>query len=373
MNPHHDPATVTIQSDLFGRHKPHRRIGKRRHTEVFELGSDLSSPERKVVANWLNEKADAYGDNFLSSRQRDKLRVEADRYERCGKDGIGFACPECGAQYYTRTFCKSRICERCARIYVKQLKPSIERAVGQLTSRRKKGYLLGLLTLTVTSKRFGNDLPDSEALKRLYSETSKFLRLYYGKYKGQWTKTEKIRENRKRFIGAGWVAVLEVGKDNNNAHCHCLVYGPYRSQSSMKADWQKITGDSWGVDIRPIRNPREATAYVLKYITKPCPTDSYARLADYSVMIKGCRRLRSGGTLFNRFKIVKRKRDDWHGLMCLFCPRKLHPDGIHALENCLEARIDINAGWRQLQEGTLDIEKIDAPPGGEALPLTLPI
>jgi hypothetical protein len=288
--------------NLFGELVHDSQDGRRatKHYDPFDPEFDLSEGERTVVADFMKR----FG-NQLHNQGDDKrggsLWREADRYEYCRKQETGHYCERCRSAFATRVVCRSRVCDHCGRVYMKKLLKRIVPIVKRATARRKTGWVLGLVTMTVQTGRWGEKMPDRDDIKRLYKETSQFLRLHYGKYPGVWTKTGKIRENRKRKINAGWIATLEVGADNNNAHCHALVYGPIRSLQKMRRDWTKITGDSWNVHIKAIRDPATVVKYILKYISKPPATDSYQRVAEYAMMIKGSRRLRSGGIFYNAF------------------------------------------------------------------------
>lgn len=285
--------------------------------DVFDPGSDLTAAERYIVALELERIARELPRSDYKTAAR--LEAESQRYAYCKETFLALQCERDYLRYFVRLFCHSRICERCSRIYTKDLKRSILPVVRSALANRKRGFILAQLTLTVTSKRFGEELPDREGIKRLYRESSEFLRRFYGKYQLVKTRSGKWRENRKRFVGAGWLASMEIGKDNNNLHCHALVFGPIRSIRALRAGWLEITGDSFGVDIRK-KSPQEAVNYVLKYIAKPPQTDSYRRIAQYAHMIKGSRRLRSGGIFYNRFQL---KKPDSHGLSCPVCGYQL--------------------------------------------------
>jgi hypothetical protein len=111
------------------------------------------------------------------------------------------------------------------------------------------------------------------------------------------------------------------------------VYGPYISQRELANRWYSITGDSYVVDIRKVNSPKAATAYVLKYITKPPAVRTPTVLADYVETIKGTRRLRTGGIFFDK---MKRRRIDKLPFECPFCAGRLDNAGqatIDDLEN----------------------------------------
>lgn len=296
----------------------------RTNYDVFDSGDDLSPGERQLVAAWMRDLVNKESSCVLSGSKRAiRLTMEAERYAQCGNRFLLFQCPRDYLRYYIRAFCQSRICERCSRIYAKDLRGSILPVVRAVGASKKRGYLLAQLTLTVTSARYGDKLPDRDGIKRLYRESSAFLRRFYGAYAMVKTRAGRWREDRRRYIGAGWLATVEVGRDNNNLHVHALVYGPIRSFKRLRIAWSEITGDSFGVDVRK-KTPRDAVSYVLKYIAKPPATDSYQRIAEYAVMIKGTRRLRSGGIFYNRFI---QKQPESRPCCCLVCGDRLRYTG----------------------------------------------
>jgi hypothetical protein len=337
--------------DLFGFEQPTE--SPRVKTEVFDLENDLSPGERYIVADALIKRSL----DITDSKKSNRIMTEAERYRGCGSDALSLQCSECGTKYLIRTACRSRICERCGRIYYKKLQEKMVPLIREVTSNKKKGYLLALLTLTVKTDRWGDGMPERDQIVRLYRETSTFLRLHYGKYKSRLSKSGKVVEVKRKkknlapgqpdriFYGSGWIAVLEFGKDNNNAHCHALVYGPYRPQSALSESWLQITGDSNGVDIRPARSPKEVAGYILKYITKPPQTDSYYRIADYAITIKGTRRLRTGGIFYNKIKLEKLHKER---CSCILCNSRLIAGVIDSLAKMAD-HIDYWAEMRRIQ------------------------
>lgn len=336
------------------------------HTETFDLAGDLSRGERQLIASYLADHAAGLTSSLYPDQKKKGYTLfnEAERYACCGHERRGFYCPEDGSKYWINIACRSRICERCGRVYKKKLEKKMLPLVRKVTSQKRKGYLLALITLTVTTRRWGDKMPERPDIKRLYDETGKFLRLHYGKYKTKLSKSGKIVEQKRKkkqlkpgqsnriFIGAGWIATLEVGADNNNAHCHAIVFGPYRSIGNLREKWRNITGDSWNVDIKAIRTPKEVINYVLKYITKPPQTESYRRIADYAIMIKGSRRLRSGGIFFNAFSLDKTEGPK---CTCIYCHRRLVMEHSLLTADECEGRVDLYAVKRQIEAGEYNI------------------
>lgn len=71
----------------------------------------------------------------------------------------------------------------------------------------------------------------------------------------------------------GAVGFLEVKRSSRSEqwhpHFHVIASGRYIPHEMLKRAWHEITGDSYIVDIRPVRDRDEARRYVMKYATKP--------------------------------------------------------------------------------------------------------
>lgn len=281
----------------------------------------LSTQERREVAARMRSIAADSEDD----RRAWRFRTEAERFEKCGLESMLLLCEADNQKFETRICCKSRICDDCGRSYYAKVQGRFGEIVKLMMANKRKGYFCSLLTLTVTTDRFGGRSPDRSDIARFYKESSDWLRLFCGRYRGVFTKKGKVREDRKRWIGAGSISAVEVGHNNNNLHLHAVVYMPFTPASVMRAAWTKITGDSYRVQISPARSVRNVVNYILKYISKPPATDSYADLADYAWMIKGTRRLRSTGMFYNHLAAAKKKKLNCR---CPYCSGRLVPAGI---------------------------------------------
>lgn len=240
-------------------------------------------------------------------------------------------------------------------MYARKIEPDLYNVLRPLISKRQRGYGLFLLTLTTDTARY-EDTPTRKDIDRLYKESNSFFSLFYGKHQAYVTKSGKVIEDKRhfdytrshgknvktrrqpkmidtpkgpradyrKFRGAGYISTLELGRNNNNLHIHALVYGPYIPKTKLVETWKKMTGDSYIVDIRPVRELKGAAWYVLKYIVKPPQVDSYDALAEYAIMIKGSRRLRAGGIFFDRIHSTVLDKVDF---CCPYCRSRLENRG----------------------------------------------
>lgn len=203
--------------------------------------------------------------------------------------------------------------------------------IGPCLANRKRGWTVAMLTLSESSGKYRGHYPNQDEYKRFNRNVGAFCRLFYGKFRGRFTKTGKVCENRKQFQGAGTVGVNEFGQDNNNLHCHILLYGPWIAWEKLQRAWVRITGGDTGCFIEPIRNPNKAAHYVAKYITKAPRFLDPDRAVEFVKATKGSRRIRTGGIFYNQIKLSKPdvKRDE-----CPFCFVCLEYKGVRNVAEC---------------------------------------
>lgn len=321
----------------------------------------FSRSERRVIGGRIKDRAALYTQPGSPNPERGwSLYREAERFCNCGLEWMKFTCEEkCAGEclrFGVPIFCNSRICPDCGkRLYgriagelIDFIKPLISQK-SKLPRRRN----LFMLTLTCDKARFGDSFPDPGAVARFQRETAEFMRLYSGKFQCRFS-NGKVLEEQRRIVeiektdgsvekkrrepmivkgrdgqpreewriskGAGWFGVIEIGAENNNLHFHALAFMPWANVRDMRKDWLSITGDSHILKVEYVRGQtytaKRVAGYVLKYITKPPPARSGGWLAAYIDMLKGVRRLRTGGIFFNRLKFSARERRE---LCCPYC------------------------------------------------------
>lgn len=139
--------------------------------------------------------------------------------------------------------CHDRFCPACAR-------EAATVARGKLLEKIKRG-VHRFVTFTLRAEQ--ESLRDS--LQRLYTS---FRRL-------------RQRVFWKRRVEGG-IAFVEI-KWNQSAkrwhpHLHVLTHGAYIPQKDLGKEWYAVTGDSWIVDVRLVKDARSGADYVAKYATK---------------------------------------------------------------------------------------------------------
>lgn len=86
-----------------------------------------------------------------------------------------------------------------------------------------------------------------------------------------------FRKIRKRSLfaklvsGGVWFFQVKMNKTTGqwHPHVHCVIAGKYLPHAAIKTLWNKITGDSNVIDIRPIKDLEAASSEVARYATSP--------------------------------------------------------------------------------------------------------
>ncbi len=326
----------------------------------------MSSVERGFLADLLQ---DHYSDHWYDWNKVQRRLVIVQRFRNCGQEGSRRPCPTCLINFYTRYFCKFRLCDQCARIYGKEIQKKIKALVVPIYANKKARWTVAMLTLSESSAKYRGRYPNREEYRQFNRNVSDFCRLFYGKFRGRWTRTGKVSEDRKRYQGAGWFAVNEFGRDNTNLHCHILLYGPWVPYDDLLNAWVRITGGDTGCYIKPIFTPEAAAYYVSKYITKPPRFLDPNTAVKFVLASKSQRRIRSGGIFYNRIKLDKREAQVD---TCPFCLDQLLFGGVcHLSETSDGLNLAHVRKHRELYETAEFQEIVDMLPGG-TLPVGLP-
>lgn len=320
------------------------------HTEVFDDDAGLSRSERLLVqASGLDLIASL---ETSAPRQFEKLATEFHRFAQCGNEFLPLDCEQCTTGHYVAIRCRSRLCEDCNEAWAKGIREQLLPAVKNLNANKRRGFVVSHVVLTV-GKWWGEErMPNMKEIKQFTGWCSDFTRLHYGKYIGAWSKSNKVVERRKRFLGGASVRVLEFGIDNNNLHAHLIVYGPIKPKNVLDASWSRITGNRGRfIWIQKVRNTKNAVGYIMKELVKSPVSQSYKKMAEYVVAIKGVRRLATGGVLYNRIK-TKKIDPDKPICCCTVCGHRLRP-GEAVPFHKLGSRVDL---WPELYE----LKKVDS-------------
>lgn len=293
-------------------------IPKEGNPQETQLGGEVSRGSDS--AKCLPKRIERYG----KARNRAVLMVE---HLRSGTKSVPEfeatklyqAINSCGNylvfhNYYTvdktrlvgASFCKKhQVCPLCAiRRSSKMLKSYLDRflairnleiantrilEVGKLEIIKRPAMRASLCTLTVKN---GDDL--SERFEHLLKSVKTLLKWRRSAISGQRYTTEFSKVE-------GLVGTYEVTNKGNGWHPHTHMIILHRDdidQDNLADEWQKITGDSFVVDVRPLQHPNDPAqdfVEVFKYAVKFSDLSLEDNLHAYWVL-KGRRLVYSAGT-----------------------------------------------------------------------------
>jgi len=183
-------------------------------------------------------------------------------------------CAHCGEPLRVKLGCGDRTCPECRlRWFGYHFQPILD-----IVSSWPAVYFL-----TLTIKNIPQDLFSRAHVRELRDNFSKLRR-------------------RVRFEGGFYVVQVTNHGKGWHLHFHVLFDGHYLPQDALRRIWLEITGDSFGVDIQRVNNPKAAVRYLLlDFLQAPRirPEDGWI----YNSIFKGSRLVQP----FGRYKNVRLK------------------------------------------------------------------
>jgi hypothetical protein len=143
-----------------------------------------------------------------------------------------------------------------------------------------------LCFLTLTMK---NSATLEKGLAKLKNSFAKFKR------------KKVFRDSVKGYFG-GFEYTFNPQTKDFHVHLHLIILrGKFWNQSDISDTWRDVTGDSFIVDIREIRNAHKGVKELCKYIVKPLDLLAMSddKLREVMMMKKGTRMFVSGGCFYN--------------------------------------------------------------------------
>jgi hypothetical protein len=187
-----------------------------------------------------------------------------DRFANCGSACYVEYSPKDKRARLSANFCHDRFCLRCGAARARTASRVIEAHL------QKK--LVRFATLTLRRNRCS-----------LTDQITRLLRCF----------AELRRNSVWKSTVAGGCAFLEVkwiAKSKAwHPHLHLLIETPWLPQKELSERWYAITGDSYIVDIRPIKESRHAANYVCKYASKPMDDSAFNNASALAELIKAMR------------------------------------------------------------------------------------
>lgn len=242
------PSQQTPNISAHGAAEPSTSLDSGESTVDLPRGTELSAPwpGRYQLLN-----------NFRHSNWRDDRRKvhtalidfyghcnRTARFGTCGYGGFVLRSKANPMSFKVVGFtCRDRFCQPCAQDRTNSIRLNVAPLLGNRHHR----------FLTLTQRASGRPL-------RLQIDDllSNFRRLRQSKL---WTSTV-----------TGGVALLELKynakRQHWHPHLHCIIHGRFIPQGELSDLWQRITEDSFIVDIRLIRKADDALGHIVKYATK---------------------------------------------------------------------------------------------------------
>jgi hypothetical protein len=196
------------------------------------------------------------------------------RHTTCGQHTI---------KSYPTFRCKKLYCPDCAPERATRLGNQTEAKIREVM-KETKGRLC-FLTLTVK-----NTATYEGGLVKLKKDFAKFKR------------QKSFKENVKGYFG-GFDYTFNSKTNDFHVHLHLVILrGSKRwEQSDISKAWHEVTGDSFIVDIRKVKNIHKGVKELCKYVVKPSdlltmPDEKFREVVE---MKKGTRMFISGGCFYN--------------------------------------------------------------------------
>lgn len=175
------------------------------------------------------------------------------RLELCGAHATVWHSPSTDTVAVRAYHCGMRCCPRCRETHSAKTREKLNRFLALVPPHR-----LSMITFTLQH----SDTPLSEQMDRLYAS---FKELRKSKI---WQKAKP----------RGY-SVLEICRSTDglrwHPHLHLLANTPYILDDNLRAEWLRITGDSYIVDIRRVNSASRDRHrdYLCGYLTKPATAD----------------------------------------------------------------------------------------------------
>lgn len=282
------PFTLVAESPKKPKQEKVKR--EKRHSKEFE--------KKCAKQCYVPPMASDDETTFRHSAWKTKRKLVRAALAACGtSDTTLDAFDQCGAEcvveydqhqkkYRLRaTYCHSRHCEPCNRAKANLLAANLRTRLLEKPDGRYR-----FITLTLLH----SETPLAEQIDRLYA-SFKALR-----NRPIWKETQN-----------GGAAILETKWDRETGlwhpHLHVISEGGFIDQAQLSSVWHDVTGDSYVVDIRALKEEKDAAYYVAKYVSKGTTDDVWANqliAIEWICAMKGRRAAYTYGT-WRGFKLLQ--------------------------------------------------------------------
>jgi hypothetical protein len=294
------PSLDTVQQvDI--REREFRRASQRKSERWT-----LRTPTKRDIASRL-EKFDPKG---------------ALRLKQCCSVFVTTTCGQHTVKSYPAFRCKKLICPDCASDRATRLSRQTELKIAEVMKTNSGKFCL--LTLTIKNTRTYEG-----GLSKLKKSFTKFKR------------SKSWREHIKGYCGE-FEHTFNSKTNDFHIHLHLIVLrGKFWSQSDISDAWRSVTGDSFIVDIREIKDIHKSVKEVCKYIVKATdlmkmPDEKFREVVELK---KRTRMFISGGCFYN-VKLDDDADDADDGIFSQFAELKAGDPCPFCKEELFEVRVD---------------------------------
>lgn len=198
--------------------------------------------------------------------------------KRCLRLKLCGTCPimwesDSGLPFVVWGHCRDRMCPRCQEERARKVRGRVRDLVSTYNAPR-------FMTLTLA--------PDGSGLA---ARLSKLLRSY---------RELRRRRSFREYVSAG-VAAIEIVLNREtrewHVHLHAVVDGDYFPQQLLSDEWRSVTGDSYIVDIRSVKDRNATSDYIAKYVSKAVDIHAWppGAVREYAIATTGRRVLITSG------------------------------------------------------------------------------
>lgn len=252
--------------------------------DPLETNTDFPVSEAQPLCpEGITDSIDFRHSGWRGTRQRVRRALYAtgagrkrlERFDLCGSRAwIMESLDEPGVFRISSDTCHDRFCLPCANLRSRTIAANVLDAL--------KGKQARFITLTLRAE-------DQSLVSILRKVVSAFARLRARKL---WKQTQH-----------GGCCFLEIKLSRNtglwNVHYHIISEGKYIEQHLLSRAWHQITGTSFIVDVKYIKDTEKVARYVTKYASKPLDatvTNDLDALTEAIAALKGRRLCSTFGT-----------------------------------------------------------------------------
>jgi plasmid rolling circle replication initiator protein Rep len=208
--------------------------------------------------------------------------ADADKLAKCCSVFHSITCGQHTVKSYPTYRCKKMFCPDCASERAARLSRQTEMKIGEVM-KTTPGRLCFLTLTAKNSRTLETGLKD---LKRSFAA---------------FKRKKAFKAHIKGYVG-GFEYTYNAKTNDFHVHLHLIVLrGKFWNQSDISDTWREVTGDSFIVDIREVKDVHKGVKELCKYIVKSTdlmkmPDEKFREVTEIR---RGTRMFISGGCFYN--------------------------------------------------------------------------